>query len=207
MKNYSNKKVVFVMIALMLVVVGGYFVAGTYAKYTSQVSGTASASVAGWKWTIGEEDLKDIIDNKESKYTLNLFDTIYEEDIATAETDVSANNIAPGTGGKFTISIKNLSEVNATYAYNLTVSNALGAKLQWSTDNSTWTEDVTELSKNTTKIASGASADDVTIYWKWAFDESAAQDALDTKAGLSAGSGAEANDITVTASLVLTQDN
>ena len=57
------KKKVLILAMIMLIVVGSYFVAGTYAKYTSNVSGESTASIAGWKWTINDKDLKkDIID-------------------------------------------------------------------------------------------------------------------------------------------------
>lgn len=207
MKN--NKKSVMVIIALMLVVLGGYFVAGTYAKYTSEVSGTSNASIAGWKWTIGNEDLKNIIDTKESKYSLSLFDTIYEEDTKTSEEHVSANNIAPGTGGSFTISIANKSQVDATYKYDLSIENNLNAKLQFKVgENGEWTSDIAMLSKTETDIAKETGTDNATIYWKWAYNESESQDELDTQAGLNAGANVENNnDVVVTAKLVLTQKN
>lgn len=201
----SYRKSIFVMIALMLVVTGGYFIGDTYAKYTSEVSGTSNTSIAGWKWTIGEDDLKDIIDNKESKYTLSLFDTITEVD-GTDEAHVSANNVAPGTAGKFTINIANKSQVDATYAYNLEVENTLGANIQWSTDGKTYTNDITSLNKEATAIAKESGEDSATIYWKWVFEESAEQNATDTTVGLNAGASAEnAQDIVVTAKLILTQ--
>lgn len=201
----NNRKSIFVMIALMLVVTGGYFIGHTYAKYTSEVSGTSNTSIAGWKWTIGEEDLKDIIDTKESKYTLKLFDTITEVD-GTDEEHVSANNVAPGTAGKFTINIANKSQVDATYAYDLEVENALGAKIQWSTDGTTYTDDIATLSKEATAIAKETGTDSATIYWKWVFEENAEQNAADTTVGLNAGATAEnAQDIVVTATLTLTQ--
>ena len=201
----DNRKSVFVVIALILVAVGSYFVAGTYAKYTSEVSGTSNTSIAGWKWIIGTEDLKDIIDNKESKYTLNLFDTITEVD-ETDEEHVSTSNVAPGTAGKFTIDIANKSQVDATYAYNLEVTNNLGAKIQWSTDGTTYTDDITTLSKTATDIAKENGTASATIYWKWVFYETDTQDAADTEVGLKAGAAAENDqDIVVTATLVLTQ--
>ena len=199
----NNRKSIFVMIALILVVTGGYFIGHTYAKYTSEVSGTSNTSIAGWKWTIGEDDLKDIIDNKESKYTLNLFDTITEAD-GTTEEHVSANNIAPGTAGKFTINIANKSQVDATYAYNLEVENTLGAKIVWSIDGINYTDDITTLSKATTEI-SKENAASATIYWKWVFDESAEQNTKDTTVGLNASAADSDQDIVVTATLVLTQ--
>ncbi len=203
MKN--NKKSIFIMITLMLVVVGSYFVAGTYAKYTSKVEGESNTSIAGWKWTIGDSDLKDIIDNKSSKYTLNLFDTITEADGTTTEDHVTSKNIAPGTAGKFTINIENKSQVDATYAYNLSVTNTLGANIKWSTDGTTYTEDIETLSKEATSIAKETGTDSATIYWKWVFTESDEQDANDTQVGLNAASSENNSDIVVTAELVLTQ--
>ena len=52
-----NKKTVkSMMIVLMLLVVALYFIAGTYARYTSTASGTAEVQVAKWAVKINDDD-------------------------------------------------------------------------------------------------------------------------------------------------------
>ena len=146
------RKRVLILAMIMLIVVGSYFVAGTYAKYTSNVSGESTASIAGWKWTINDKDLKkDIIDANETKYVLDLFTTVKDSD-GNNEDDVAPNNIAPGTKGSFDIKIKNESQVNAVYSYKLSVDNNLGANLVWSTDGQNYVNDISQLNVNNTRL-------------------------------------------------------
>ena len=122
------------------------------------------------------------------------------------ETDVKTGMVAPGTSGKFDITIKNNSEVNATYAYTFTVDNALGAKIQWSDDNSTWTNDIADLNVTATTLNMGSEATKKTIYWKWVYEENADQDASDTAVGFEAAtSTSDDKSVVVNAKLTLTQ--
>lgn len=195
-----TRKSLLLMLVLMLVVLGTSLVSGTYAKYTTEVTGTSEAAIAGWAWEINDETL-----NKDTTtYALDLFKTINDSDATTVETNVKESLIAPGTSGKFEISIKNNSEVNATYAYELSVENDLGAKIQWSDDNSTWTNNIADLNVSATTLTMGSEAVKKTIYWKWVFDESADQDIEDTKVGFSAASTND-SDITVNATLNFVQ--
>lgn len=213
------KKKVLILAMIMLIVVGSYFVAGTYAKYTSNVSGESTASIAGWKWAINDKDLKkDIIDANETKYVLDLFTTVKDSD-GNNEDDVALNNIAPGTKGSFDIKIKNESQVNAVYSYKLSVDNNLGANLVWSTDGQNYVNDISQLNVNNTRLNIGSAEDIKTIYWKWIFEDDSkavdttedakkaailAQDQADTTVGFNAANS-DTQDIKVTAVLTLTQ--
>lgn len=180
------------MALLSLVGVTGYTVSKTYAKYASTVSGTSdTATVAKWAWTINDKALA----SGDLTFKLDLFKTINDTDNATAETDVTNKKIAPGTSGSFKISIKNDSEVNAQYAYNLTETNAGNIPIEYSTDKTTW-KTLADFNAYATDIASGATKD-ATIYWRWAFD---GDDATDTALGF-AGTAT----VSIQADLTLTQ--
>ena len=89
-------------------------VGGTFAKYTSSATGNDNANVAKWSFKVGETDIA-----TRDTFTFDLFQTITDSDLTSAETDIAPADgsiIAPGTSGKFSIAIQNLSEVNATYA-------------------------------------------------------------------------------------------
>ena len=86
----KNSKKIAVILVLMLVAVGAYFVSGTYAKYTSTVTGTGTGTVAKWEWTVGGNSI-DLTTAK--TFTFNLFDTINEADTTTAEDNVAADVI------------------------------------------------------------------------------------------------------------------
>ena len=40
-----------------MVAVGSYFVASTYAKYTTDVAGSSTGTVAKWKWVINNSTI------------------------------------------------------------------------------------------------------------------------------------------------------
>ena len=100
-------------------------VSGTFAKYTSTVTGKDSAAVAKWAFQYGNNEgaLTDIDLVSTKEISFNLFDTILDTNGDT-ETDVAANKIAPGTKGSFQFVVKNVSEVNATFDLTLELTGA-----------------------------------------------------------------------------------
>lgn len=205
----SNKQKAGLMALVALAAIGSYFIAGTYAKYTSDIAGTDTATVAKWKWTING----DVIDSAEdvtNGYTFDLFDTITEWDSSTAESDVVAGKIAPGTGGSFYIAITNNSEVNATYAIAFTETNAGNVPIEYSTDGTTWESSVASLDVSSADINMGASSTPMTVYWRWAYTgaqsanyKSTQTDATDTALGF--GANTSAATVQVTATVTVTQ--
>lgn len=181
------KKKMSILAALVLaVIVTGYSVSGTYAKYTSTFNGTSdTARVAKWAFKVG--DLADSsAAGASNTFTFNLFDTIKDTD-GSVEADVASKNtdkvIAPGTQGEFTIALQNLSEVTAMYGIDYTVVNDGNIPIEFSNDGSTWSNDITDVtaSETTTKLAMNAGSDtEVTIKWRWAFD---GNDTTDTDLG------------------------
>ena len=101
----KNTKKICVVLLLAIVAIASYFVSGTYAKYTRAVSGSDTVTVA--KFSVDASGL-----NKEQNATIDLFDTVKEADLSANEENVLAGKIAPGTGGEFTTTLTNKSEVD-----------------------------------------------------------------------------------------------
>ena len=179
----KEKKVFLACIALLLLtVLTVYVISGTYARYSSQITGTSTARAAKWAWKINNQDLT----AGTTEVDLNLFETILSTD-ENAEQNVKKgvreNIIAPGTNGKFTIKVQNLSEVKASYKYTLSQTNSGRIPIEYSTDKTSWTSDITTLNATTAKeLAVGSEATDATIYWRWAIGDSS-KDAADTTIG------------------------
>ena len=203
----KNVKKVATLLLIMIVAIGSYFVAKTYAKYTSEIAGTASsATVAKWAWTIGSDDITSAADVTNG-YTFDLFDTIKDSDLTSTETDVDTGLIAPGTSGSFDIELTNNSEVNAEYAIDFTVTNANSVPIEFSTDGSTWVTSLADVSA--TRIDMGET-DTATVYWRWAFTgaestnfTSSQTDTTDTALGFAANTSAAT--VTVDATVTVTQ--
>ena len=139
------------------------FVGGTFAKYTSSATGNDNANVAKWDIRVNGANI-----TTSDTFTFDLFNTVNDTKDNNAETDMAPNGgtiIAPGTTGKFTINLQNLSEVNAEYSteYN-------------------WTTDISTLNRTNCQIGLGTEAE-VTVYWKWDFSTGDAADAYDTLLG------------------------
>lgn len=196
--NKNKKKRVGVALLVLLAVISCYAVAKTYAKYATTVKGTDTARVAKWAWTINSADL----DYTNKTFTMDLFSNsvLLDSNCTDLETSVSSDTdkvIAPGTCGKFEITIKNNSEVDATYEYSLKDTNTSNLPIKYSSDKSTWVDNIEDLSVSATAIAKGDTSTPKTIYWKWDF---AGDDTTDTDFGI-AGTA----ELTVEADLVLNQ--
>lgn len=175
------------------------FVGGTFAKYTSSGSGTASATVAEWSFTVGGTDIVTT-----DTFTFDLFNPINDTKDHQDENDVADTKIAPGTEGFFDLVLKNESEVTAQYAIDYTVTTN-GIPVEFSVDNGNhWATTLTDVpASNDTKLEVGSEAKTITVQWRWAFEDNSdipARDAIDTALG-KAGTA----QLTVTAAVTATQ--
>ena len=187
-------------------------ISSTFAKYTSESTGTATARVAKWDIWFGDET------TMSKTFTFDLYSTLYDTTVNNAETHVKTGDdaiIAPGTQGSFAVKIKNNSEVTAKY----TVSFAIGytddtantepvknvtIPLQFSKDRSDWKTSIADLNIAETDADELGMTDSdksatYTVYWKWDYENS--NDANDTILGTA---GAE---IQITATVTATQVN
>lgn len=172
-------------ILLLIVMVALIALSGTYAKYTAEVSGTATAKVA--KFDVGGV----------TSSSFNLFETIYEVDATTAETHVDSGKIAPGTGGKFSVTLTNASEVAVSYDLEFVASNT-DLPIEYSLDGETY-KSASELGATGITLAEGNT--DLTIYWRWPYYVS--DEADDTDYAL--GTADELAELIVTTTVTFTQ--
>lgn len=158
------KKKMSILAALVLaVVVTGYSVSGTYAKYTTTFNGTTSAArVASWEITVSDLNSKTV--SATDEFEFDLFKSVSD---ANVKTGTDENIIAPGTTGSFAIQLANKSEVTAEYTVEYTVDNK-NVPLEFSIDNgSTWTTGLADVDDAVTMNMGGT--DTITIQWRWAF--------------------------------------
>jgi len=156
----KNKLTSLAILVLALTIVTMMLVSGTFAKYTKQYSGTSTATVA--HFAVGEV----------SSTSLNLFSTINETDATTAEEHVVSGKIAPGTGGKFNVTLTNSSEVAVDYTLAITETQNGNVPIEYSIDGTTYVTAANFSSVATGLLGIGSTTPTnatVTVYWRWAF--------------------------------------
>ena len=200
----KNKMMRLASAMLVLTLLSTCAISGSFAKYTSTASGSATATVAKWDITVNETS---IVTNSMS---FDLFGTINDTGNTEDETNVSDNLIAPGTSGSFAIKVKNTAEVTAKYNITLSETNNSSIPLQYSLDGTTWKDSIAKLSTTgLTDQTLGIDAAEVThtVYWRWVFEgtttgaHASQTDATDTSLGM----GTSAPSVTITASITATQ--
>lgn len=206
-RKISPKLKAVIILALCISLVASGLIGAAIAKYISSITGSSGADVAVWSIEVNDQQ---VASAEAQTFTFDLFDTLYEEDCVTPETHVSAGVIAPGTGGAFTLKVENLSQVDAELTLILTEGNEDNIPIQYSTDLSTWHDDLSSLRylftdfflERETGVASK------TVYWRWCYtgsDTSHADqtDSSDTALGFLAMT--EDVQLTITADITVKQ--
>ena len=176
-----NKLFILGICTVMVALVSLSLVSGTWARYTSTVSGEDSAAVAKWAWKYNDGNMN----LTDDEITIEVFQTkVYELDgshnVTTNEDEeVREGYIAPLSGGQFQFSFENESDVVGEVAYSFAVDKD-GIKLEFSTNNADWSEDITTLD-HTVELGLDSAADTYVVYWRWV---SNGTDALDTTVGI-----------------------
>ena len=171
------KKFRILAILLVMCLASSCFVGGTFAKYTSEATGSDNAQIAKWYVTVGDADL-----GADNTFTMDLFaNSIIDTNDSAAEQDVATQMIAPGTKGQISFAIVNNSDVNLTYVVNFTSTEDVDTNIQFSLDNADWKDTLNELDIPATPLNMTDNKDDtITLYWKWDYDGD------DTAVGLAA---------------------
>lgn len=193
----KNRLFILGIFTVMVALVSLSLVSGTWAKYTSSVSGTDTATVAKWEVayaTDGQADVKGNVTNQ--TIVFNLFGTL-EGESNVEETDGTL--VAPGTKGSFKFIVKNNSEVTAKCSIVLSVDKEI-APIVYTFDGNEY-ETMADLSTAVNAQLSGTnmtwdSTKEVTIGWKWEFE---VDDVADTTLGVTPISS------TVTAAITFVQ--
>ena len=160
----KNKMMRFASVLLVAVLLSTCAISGTFAKYTSTVTGTATAAVATWDVEVAGET---------ETFNFNLFDTLKDSDGSSAEGNVATGVIAPGTSGQFTIDVNNNSQVDAKYTVGDVVVKDGVTELTDAENPIEFT-----ITNGSADIARGGTAT-ITVTWTWAFgdtDEANAKD-------------------------------
>lgn len=213
-KNHTMRIAAGVMTAALLSTCA---ISSTFAKYTSESTGTATARVAKWDILFGEGET-----TMNKTFTFDLYSTLYDTTANNAETDVKTGDdvtrIAPGTQGSFAVKITNNSEVTAKYTVSFTIGytdntantevKSVTIPLRFSTDGSDWKTSIEDLNiDDTAAVALGMTDRDklatYTVFWKWDYEDTTDnnRDKNDTILGTA---GAE---IQITATVTATQVN
>lgn len=146
-------------------------VSSTWAKYTSSVSGTSTATVAKWSF--------DGVDLSTNTIDFNLFNTILDTN-DEAETDVKAGLIAPGTKGSARFTFKNTGEVNAKAIVKLELTNTSNIPLTFTLGEETLFADGNSYQKEIPLSMKNDTGTTWALNWAWAFG---GDDTTDTQLG------------------------
>lgn len=115
----DNRKSIFVIALLLLLVAvigfGGY----TLSKYVTKKSETGSASVAKWGYTI-EANADKLFGTKYTFDNKNSVVTDSNAKLTVAASDAKTNKVAPGTTGSMTFTVKGTAEVLAQLSISMT---------------------------------------------------------------------------------------
>lgn len=195
-------------VLLVAVLMTTCVISGTFAKYTSTATGSATATVAKWSFKVNDGEIA----TDTPTVAFNLFDTVKDTGGSADETDVSTGKIAPGTQGSFVIKVENESEVTAKYTITFSETNTSKIPLQYSTDGEDWEDSISELTTSQfadqTLLVSAAEITHI-IYWRWVFDgetqgaHANQTDTTDTALGIAAQNTAPT--VTITMNINVTQ--
>ncbi len=163
------------VLSVVLTFVTSYMVSGTFAKYTTSITGTDSARVATFTVKANGFSAANVA-------VFDLFNTIKDSNGTSGETDVASGLVAPGTSGSVELLLENDAEVTVSYAVDFTATLA-GVPIEFSVDNATWKTNINDIDVSATNIAVGGADVTVTVYWRWAFFVDAAGDTADTALG------------------------
>jgi len=203
MRN-DNKLVKFTSFVLLVTIVAVSLVSGTFAKYTSTATASATATVA--KWSLKVNDTEIAVTGDHETIEFDLFETILDtntgddDEATTGEADVKETLIAPGTQGSFALKVDNLSEVNAVYSIAFAQTGMDGVPLQYSVDGADWKNAIADINVTDAELAMENGTETITVYWQWPFEGN------DTATGIAAQTGTVANkEVKVTATITATQ--
>lgn len=199
----KNKTLRLALLVLLLAVVTMSVISGTLAKYVESVTGTDSARVALFKYTL------EGMDGDGNTRTLNLFDTTNDTGILTNLANDGKKLVAPGSEGSIDVKLTNESEVKISAGFTLTETNASNIPIVYkynnnyyssvlpaksevtlhdgATDKVTVTGDLAALAEAVGKaegLAQNATST-ISLGWAWAFtgDGTTQTDVTDTTLG------------------------
>lgn len=199
----KNKMMRIASVLLVAVLLSTCAISGTFAKFTSTVTGSDSVTVA--KWSIQVNDTEIAVSNPSVNFDLFATGAQYDEE----GNDVAAERIAPGTKGSFNFKVKNASDVSVKYTITFTATFPEGidsSRFKFYSDAGMTQElTVTEgkyIAANAVEVeVSDVAEKVVNVYWEWTFGD----DVSDTALGILAQNNTTV--VTVTPTITVEQVN
>ena len=176
----KNKMLRIASVLLVAVLLSTCAISGTFAKYTSSATLTSTATVAKWSVEVNDTQIALASGSSDPVVAFDLFGKSYDlkadGTVDTTEDEQikkEGNLIAPGCGGYYDMKIENLSEVDAQYSIDFSLTNSSSIPLEFCLSNSAtaadWKSSIDDLDVSATGIAMGTGTATVTLYWRWAF--------------------------------------
>ncbi len=168
------------VLALALTLISTCLMGGTLAKYTADVTGSATATVAKFSF-----DLNGVTEKTEIK-TIDL-STLFSKTYNSNNVSASSAVVAPGTSGKVKIELTNKGEVAIKPDFTITETNTNKIPLQYAitateaapAEEQNW-KAATDLAPTETAVVVGANAQTFYLHWRW---NPSSTDAADTALG------------------------
>ncbi|MDD3168412.1 MAG: hypothetical protein PHC91_02980 [Eubacteriales bacterium] len=182
-RNWTARLVVLVAV---LTLITASLVSGTFAKYTTEVSGTDTVVVANWKADFGDGGTT----SSSAITTFNIFDTTADTGVANVS---GGGIIAPGTSGVFNVAYDTSAQVARDVKITIEADNleALTYLKFYKGTNTSGDEITAAVHAGTlgNLLNESFAADEdgdgtVSVYWIWPFSADATQDAADTLDGI-----------------------
>lgn len=167
MKKTKNQLPILVVFLLLLTTILSVLVSGTYTKYTKEISGSDTAIVAKFK-----------VSSNLNSADFNIFNTIYDNaKDEEVEEDVVVGKIAPGTEGKFEVTVQNDSEVWVSYRLALSLEEGSNKNIPilYSIDGSNYYtigqfNGMFISAELENKLKNSSEEVKIPIYWKWDYN-------------------------------------
>lgn len=163
------------IVAVLLVLLTLIAVSGTYAKYTTTITGSSTAVIAKWNFKASETTVGEL--SSTQTFTIDLADTATVGKVTVGEGDDAVNKIQPGSKGEIEITIDNTgSDVAATL--NIEAKTIEGAKL--SETQFDFSEPVIKVDGATATSVPAGKTGTAVVTWEWLYN---ADDAADNSVG------------------------
>lgn len=163
------------VVALLLVLLTLIAVSGTYAKYTTTITGSSTAVIAKWNFSATDEQGTKL----EEDFVINLADTATVGKVTVGEGDSAVNKIQPGSKGAIVITIDN---TDSDVAASLTIEATAIDGSPLTADQFTFKDPVIKNADGTeiSSVPAGETAT-ATVEWEWIYDSG--NDEADTTVG------------------------
>lgn len=191
------------VVALALTLISTCLMGGTLAKYTADVAGSATATVAKFAF-----DLNGATEQSDSA-EINL-STLFSDNYNSNNVKAADNKkvVAPGTSGKVAVTLQNNGEVAIQPDFTITETNTGSIPLQYAittteaapaADAADW-KAAGALSPTETAVGVGAATQTYYLHWRW---NPSSTDAADTALGIKSTLDSAKLDITCTVTQVI----